>query len=267
MKRVIFPMLVLLAAFSSCSKDESTASSTETAISVKSLPASVTTYVANNYPAETITSAITVSNAAASYIVSLNTTEELAFDDNGSYLGDGTRYHADSDSLGGGRHGGHHGDSLGGGHDGDSLGNGHHGGHGNGQHSNGIAITSLPVTITDYFAANYAGYTAEHAEMDTLCQFGVVIEVMAKSEGLEPLKLFFDASGTFLMKGERAQYSAAPQAVSDYITANYSIYTIRTKMEKLTLADASVEYTIFMEISGLRKSVIVKSDGIFVCEK
>jgi hypothetical protein len=267
MKRVIFSMLVLLAALSSCSKDESTASSTETAISVKSLPVSVTTYVANNYPAETITSAVKVSNAAASYIVSLNTTEELAFDHNGSYLGDGAGYHADGDSIGGARHGKHNGDSLGGGHHGDSLGNGHHGGHGHGQHGGGIAIDSLPVAITEYIAVNYAGYTAEHAETDTLCQFGAVIEVMAKMEGSEPIKLFFDASGTFLMKGNRAEYSTAPQAVSDYITANYSTHTIRTRMEILTLADATVQYTVFMELSGVRKSVTVKSDGTFVCEK
>jgi hypothetical protein len=86
-------------------------------------------------------------------------------------------------------------------------------------------------------------------------------------EGSEPIKLFFDASGTFLMKGNRAEYSTAPQAVSDYITANYSTHTIRTRMEILTLADATVQYTVFMELSGVRKSVTVKSDGTFVCEK
>ena len=261
MRKLFFSMLILVAALVACNKENSTSSSGLQSIAASSLPVTVSDYVANNYPAETITSALKVSNSAATYIVTLNTLEELAFNGHGDFIGNGEDYH-------------HHGDSLGG-RPCDSLGfHGHHGGHGGhggpggpGEHGNSISVDSLPATIGDYLAANYSGYTARHAEIDTLCQFGGVYEVMIDQSGNTHLKLLFDAAGTYLAKAERARYTDAPQAVKDYITANYAGYNTRDKMEKFTLADSSLQYSIFLALEGSRKNVILRADGTFVCEK
>ena len=271
MKRVVLSMLIFIAAFSSCKKDgNSTSTSTDQTIAVSSLPTTITDYVANNYPAETISSVLKVSNSTATYIVSLNTLEELAFTGTGNFLGDGTKFHhgggCDSTGFIVGDSTWHPGeDSLG--HHGHHGGHGGHNGHGEPGSGNIISLDSLPTALTDFLTANYAGYTAQHAEKDTVCQFGAVIELMLEKQGIEPLKLFFTTDGTFLMKAERSQYSSAPQVVVDYITANYAGYTVRTRMETFTMADNSLEYNIFMALGTVRKSITMTAAGTFVCER
>jgi hypothetical protein len=90
---------------------------------------------------------------------------------------------------------------------------------------------------------------------------------MIEQHGVSHLKLFFDISGVFLASAERARYSDAPQLVRDYTTANYSTYTVREKMEIITLEAGSLQYSVFLAAEGNRKSVIIIEDGTFVCEK
>jgi hypothetical protein len=262
MRKLFFSLLVLIAAMSACKKESSTSTANEQAINTSSLPLKVTDYVSNNYPAETITSALKLTSSNATYLVTLNTREELAFDDNGGFLGNGEDFHH------------HHGDSLGeppsdslghhGGHGHHGHGHGGHGGHG--EPGNSISLDSLPATIGAYITANYAGYTAMHAEIDTLCQFGAVYEIMVEQSGADHLKLLFDISGNFLAKAERALYADAPQAVTDYISVNYANYITRDKIEKLTLEDSSLQFSIFLAHPGIKLNVILNSDGTLVCE-
>jgi hypothetical protein len=264
MKRLVYSLLIVAVAIIACSKEKTNATSEEQSLSVSALPLKVTSYVSNNYPAETITSALKLSSSSATYIVTLNTLEELAFDENGDFLGNGEQFHH------------HHGDSLGGfpedsiHHDGDTT-HGHHGGHGghcgNGGHGNTVSLDSLPSAIAEYISGNYSGYTAKHAGIDSLCQFGVTYEVMIEQTGSNHLKLFFDMSGNFIMKAERARYADAPQPVKDYIVLNYADNSPRTKMEIYTLGDMSIEYGIFLAKEGSRKCVMLKEDGTFICEK
>ena len=261
MKHLIFSMMVLLAILSACSKDETSSKASEQSISSTALPLKVTEYVSNNYPDETITSAVQVTGGTAAYIVSLNTLEELAFDSNSSYLGNGAYFHPGGDSLGC-KH-----DSIGGGHGG--YGGPGHGGHGHPGHGGpgSISIDSLPATITEYITANFAGYTAQHAEIESNCQFDSVYEVMIVLDTLHPVKIYFGLTGNYLMKSERALYADAPQAVKDYITVNYADYTVMDRMELFTMADNTYEFNVFMERMHSRKSVILTVDGTMICER
>lgn len=272
MKRISFAILILFFALAACQKENSTSTSTEQAISASELPLSVTTYVSNNYPAESIVAALKVSNATATYIVTLNTLEEVAFDDNGNFLGNGENFHHHGDSLGMDDDSlGFDDDSLGGHHGGGHHGGGHHGGHGehgeHGEHGNWISLDSLPASISAYVSTNYPGMTLKHAELDSLCQFGAVIEVMVTEQGTQPVKLLFDTSGNFLASAIRAQYATAPQAVIDFIAANYAAYHVKSKMEIFTLADSTQQYSIFLGQEGSRKNVILLADGSLVCER
>lgn len=237
-------MLAVILALTACKKNETSSSSPTNQTSGTALPLKATAYIANNYPDAAIKYYLTITNGPADYLVTLNTTEELAFNKAGDFLGRGENFH-----------GGKPGDSIpcpGGG-------SGHHGG--------GIPVDSLPLLLVNYVTANYAGYTIHHAEFDSICFNGLVVEVMLFKAGSEPVKLFFDPTGNYLMLANRILYADVPQAVKDYVSANYAGYTAAGKAEKLTLADNSIQYNVFIGKGATRKIVRIDAGGVFVCEQ
>jgi len=266
MRQIIFLMLALVLMMSSCKKDQ--LNSTDQALPVADLTAAVTNYVENYYPDATISSAVKVSNSVADVKVTLNTTEVLAFTKKGEFLGDGDAYfdghqnHSGDTLVGNGHHGGgNHGG--GGGHHGGGNGGGHHGG-GNG---NSIPIDSLSVNIVDFITVNYPSFTIKHAELDSICQFGNVTEVMIDDSTASIMqKLAFDSLDAYLFLAERVHYTEVPQAVIDAITVNYAGYTARDRAEKFTLAGGETEYKIYLVNGQTRISVIFNEDGTVVCE-
>lgn len=267
MKHLIFVVCASLV-LTSCAKLTQVL---ESNIDVASLPAAVTESVSNNYPDAVAYAATKIENGETDYIVTLNTQEEVAFRGDGTCQGDGSGMHGER-----GKHDRPDGQP---GFDRNGMMPGHHdrehnrpgdGGHGCGNHhGHEIAIDSLSAAIKAYLATNYANYTLRHAETDTLCSVGATISVAARQTGAEPIRLFFDAAtSNFVMKGERTKYADVPAAVSAYITANYAGFGSRIRAVKLTLADGSVQYTVFLRKEGTpRKAVTLKADGTFICEK
>ncbi len=131
---------------------------------------------------------------------------------------------------------------------------------------NEIVVDSLPVVINDYIITNYAAYTVIHAEIDTLCQ-GAVTEVMVCAKGIEPVKLVFGNAGVYLFKAERILYTEVPTLVSAAVTADYATYKTTRRAEKLTLADGTLQYVVFVQLAKVRKMVTFSADGTVVCEK
>ncbi len=271
MKKTIFLILALAAIMVSCNSNEDLAGVASVSSSTSS---SIAAYVADNYPATAIVSTATVGSEV---IATLNTGESIAFTKVGSvlYYSNNSIQGIAADSL-------CVSDSI----RTNSIGRGHHrggpgGGHGRGHvpkpdslagpghprhFDNEIAIDSLSVTINEYILANYAGYTIIHAQIDTICQ-GVVTEVMVCIATEEPVKLVFDATGTYILKGERILYTDVPAEVSAVVTANFSTYIVKKRAEKFTLADASFQYKVFMDLNRTRKSVTFNADGTVSCEK
>jgi hypothetical protein len=244
MKRILFMMLVITAALSSCNKDKTTDPAADQS-SGSNLPLKAVTYVSENYPDATIDYYFKITNGAADYLVTLTTTEELAFNKTGDFLGMGENFKD-----------GQHGDSI----PCDSI-------HGGGHHGGGIPIDSLPVILKDYVTANYAGYVIRRASFDSLCFNGEVIGVMLFQPGSVPVKLYFATTGEFLMQANRIRYADIPQTVKDYITANYATFHATPIAEKLTLADNSIQYIVFVHKGPTRKSVRIDAAGAFICEQ
>ena len=237
MKKVIIPMLFLGIALFSCKKENGKVQD----ISVASLPQAVVTYVANNYPAETIYKAAEVSDGPTKYVVTLTSDEEITFDHHGGFIGEG-EYH------GQGRHHGDH--------------------HGEKHHHDGVPSDSLSSAIQAYIATNFAGYTIRHAEHDSICSSGLVTEVMIFKSGSEPLKLYFSEAGEYLMQGTRVSSVLLPQAVKTVLSANYAGYTVSEKSEKYTLADNfSIDYFVFIRQDSLHKHLIFRDDGTLICSQ
>jgi hypothetical protein len=256
MKKIEIIMLISLLALFSCKKETAVVSNatSSTTMNVADLPAAVTIYISDNYPDATIYSALKISNGQASYIVTLSTEEQLAFDGRGNCLGDG------QDFEGGGGH--HPGD--------DSLHHGH--GHpGHGCPGNWINIDSLPDAIKKYISTNYPDWQTWHAQKDSVCPAGAVITVMIRKTGTHPpetLKLFFDLSNNYLMMGQRIRFMDVPQAVKDYITTNFPNIHKCERSEKLTLPDNSLNFAVFLGERHERHQRIVLTDtGILVCEQ
>ena len=269
MKHLLFAICAT-ALLSSCAKLNQV---TESNIDVAALPAAVTEKVASLYPDAVAYSATQLKGGETDYIVTLNTQEEVAFRSNGDCQGDGANMHGERGGRGGrpegapnfDRHG-----MMGGHHDRDhEQRHPNGGGHGCGNHrGHEISIDSLPAAAKAYLAANFPSFTPRHAETDTLCSIGATISVAVRQAGTEPIRLFFDAAGTFVMKGERTKYADLPTALSAYITANYTGYGSRIRAIKHTLTDGSVQYTVFLHKEGMpRKAVFIKADGTFICEK
>jgi hypothetical protein len=251
-----FVLIALIAVFTSCSKEQETTQSTEGDIPVSQVSERINSYVDENYPDAYIYSAVSLTNCAARTIITLNTTEELAFNSSDDFMGRGENYHADHHV------GGHHG------HDGLGHGEGH--GHCHGfDHGafNNIPVDSLPTTITAYISSNYPGYTIFHAETDSSCAAGATIQVMVGTMGSPHVKLIFDNSGNYLMTASRIDYVNTPSAVQNSVATNYAGYTPRQRSEMFTLANNSVQYGVFLFNGTTHKRVILADDGTVICEQ
>ncbi|MCX6285360.1 MAG: PepSY-like domain-containing protein [Bacteroidetes bacterium] len=257
MKRAMFLLLVTaVMVIGGCSKKDQTSTTSPTSQTTL-LPARATAYVETNYPDATIDYILVLANSGAKFVVALNTAEELAFSGDGNYLGDGRNYHQ-------GNHPGDTipGDSL----HGDTIHCWHHHGHHGGGH--GIPPDSLSPVIKDYIAANFAGYTILNADYDSLCVNGLVKEVMiGKRDSVPPVKLIFSATDSYLLQASRFRYSDVPQAVKEYITANYSSYEVCNAAEKYILADNSVQYMVYLRLDRSHLRVRLLADGTLVCSQ
>ncbi|MFZ4401496.1 MAG: PepSY-like domain-containing protein [Bacteroidales bacterium] len=247
MKKVILMVFILAIGFTSCKKDSN--DSPEQTITINSLPASITQYIDNNYPDASLYQAATVKHADAKYIVTLNTDEELAFTENGSYLGDGEMYHNKKHKNGHHSHPGHHG--------------GHHGNSTN----HGIPVNSLSSNITAYLSSNYPAYSIKHAEADSSCQYGLITEVVIFQSGVAHLKLYFDPSGSFLMSSSRLMYPNLPILVQTAITTTYAGYNPKNKALKLDLANNTVEYYVYIFNGQTHKRITIADTGVVICEQ
>ena len=256
MKKLILLFFVAVVAFS-CSKNK-TATVTENNLNLSDVPTTIISYVADNYPDATIYQAVKLENSPAQYVITLNTEEELAFDKAGNFIGDGGNF--PGGPGGPGCPGGslHPGPGPDPGH-----GHGHH--HGHCPPHNWIPADSLAPAILTYISANYSNHSIDHGQKDSICPFGVVTAVMLEMNDTVHMKLVFDNNNAFLMTGQRIHYTATPQAVKDYVTANYADYHVCHGTELLTLSGGTIQYAIYLNKMHLHKRLILGADGTFVC--
>jgi hypothetical protein len=249
MKKVMLSYLLSAFAIISCTKDESNTSFETQEVTVSATPATITDYVSENYPDASISTVLKYSGSDTSYSITLNTSEILAFDASNRLIGERLEGSCDSTNChpGGRRHG--------------------HGHHGGGHHHAGIPIDSLPSAITDYIAANFAGFVARHADYDTLCQFGVIVNVMIDSSNTIHKKLIFETSSGFLALVHRIPADSLPATITAAVASGYPDYALRHKAELLKLSDNSLQYRMFLHNGLNRLSVVMLSDGTVVCEQ
>ncbi|MHA6278635.1 PepSY-like domain-containing protein [Salinimicrobium sp. CAU 1759] len=193
----LLSILVLgLLTFSSCSGDDNggetgtevdlnlTASRSDNHVNTAALPQAILDYITTNYPNNTIRKAEIEDNN--NYEVELNDETELVFDQQGNFLGiddDGDDDFGDED----------------------------------------IAVSDLPAAIREFVNTHFPGASIEEAERENNGNFEIELS--------NDVELIFDADGNFLGRAEDDDNDDSddediavddlPQAVRDYIAANY----------------------------------------------
>lgn len=129
-----------------------------------------------------------------------------------------------------------------------------------------IALDKLPAGIKEFVEKQYAGYTISGAASDPLCQGGDAIDVAVTRAGAPNLSLIFKPDGSFVQQEEDVPVKTAPDKVKKSIAAKYADYTAGDQVEKLQLADKTVQYLVDLSKGGTTKEVIFSKEGAIVCE-
>jgi hypothetical protein len=129
-----------------------------------------------------------------------------------------------------------------------------------------IALDKLPAGVKKFIEKNYTGYTMEKAAYDPLCEGGDAIDVAVTKHGSPILSLIFKPDGSFVQQEEDVPLTIATGKIKDTLKTRYKGFSAATQMEKLTLADKSVQYLVDLSIGNTTKEVIFTADGVVVCE-
>ncbi|MFN5208877.1 MAG: PepSY-like domain-containing protein [Bacteroidota bacterium] len=214
---------------------------TEKEISLSDLPSAVVEFTNNHFPDADINSAFSLKNSKASTIVALSNGEQLAFDDEHNYLGEGDDFRPKK------KHG-------------------KKGKHGDKKCDDCMEVDAIPAAVKEYVAANYPDYTLACAEKESNCVLGSSLEVKLKSASYDKIKLLFNESGAYMGSGTRIEYSSLPAAVSAYVQTNYSGYKTGHKVQKFISASGAVSYCIVVRNEDNKKKICLAEDGTFICE-
>jgi hypothetical protein len=117
---------------------------------------------------------------------------------------------------------------------------------------------------------NYPAFVIWHAETDTVCPNGDIIEVMIRKPATRPpedLILYFDKSSDYILVAQRVMYMNIPQAVKNYISTNFGNLHQCYMSDKLTLADSSLNYAVYVNQRRLHERVVLTASGALVCEQ
>ena len=134
----------------------------------------------------------------------------------------------------------------------------------------GIDIKTLPAAVVTYINTNFAGYTIDEAQKDTLCNGTVGIEVALEKKNADDIELFFNNENTYILKEEEIKYSALPASVHAFFSTNYPNYKLPKDAEKITLANGTVQYEVDLEEKTTKKAkeAVTNADGSAkICER
>jgi hypothetical protein len=129
-----------------------------------------------------------------------------------------------------------------------------------------IALNTLPTAIREYVTKNHPGYNMKNAAHDPLCQGGDAIDVAISKKGSPTYSLIFKPDGTFVQLEEDIDINKAPAKILKEVKIKYAGYQPASQIEKLTLADKSIQYLLDITKNGVSKEVIFNTDGSVACE-
>jgi len=130
-----------------------------------------------------------------------------------------------------------------------------------------ISLDKLPNNIKEYVNKNYHGYAIKKASYDPLCTGEDAIDVSIVKKGSKNYSLIFLLDGTFVQLEEDIELSKAPVKVLEILKTKYMDYKPAPKIERLKLANNSIQYLVDLLKDSLAKEVTFNEDGTVVCER
>ena len=130
-----------------------------------------------------------------------------------------------------------------------------------------ITLDRLPAGVKEFVTKNHPGYTMVKAVSDPICQGGDAIDLAIAKTGAPNLSLIFKPDGAYVQQEEDVPLTTATAKIKAVLKAKYADYSAGTQIEKVILADKSVEYLVDLTKANVTKEVIFTADGNVVCEK
>lgn len=129
-----------------------------------------------------------------------------------------------------------------------------------------ITLDRLPAGVKEFITKNHPGYAMVKAASDPLCNGGDAIDVAISKTGSPNLSLIFKPDGTYVQKEEDVPLTTASAEIKNTLRSKYSNYSAGTQIEKIILADNSVQYLVDLSKGNMTMEVIFTADGDVVCE-
>ena len=129
-----------------------------------------------------------------------------------------------------------------------------------------VSLEKLSNNAKDYIAENYKGYKIKKAEYDPLCSGGDAIDVSITKQKSKTYSLIFLLDGTFIQQETDVPFSEAPIEIGKALKIKYADYTYSKQIEKLQLADKSIQYLVDISKGFVSKEVIFDAQGVVICE-
>ncbi len=129
-----------------------------------------------------------------------------------------------------------------------------------------IALDKLPAGVKEFVSRNYSGYTIIKAASDPLCKGGDAIDVAITKAGAPNFSVIFKPDGSFVQQEEDVPMSTATDKIKNALKTKYADYSAGNQIEKLILADKTVQYLVDLSKGKVSKEVIFNVEGNVVCE-
>ncbi|MGZ3882268.1 MAG: PepSY-like domain-containing protein, partial [Flavisolibacter sp.] len=226
-------------------------------IAQSDLPSSISTYISTNYSGSTFKKAFALKNSTSTvigYVVVIYYNDKpvgLQFDSAGNFVKVlEQREKGDLDAPGGFHHGGRF--------DGRD-----------GQHRDTIALSSLPATITAYFASNYSSDTLVRAFVNR----DNSVVVLSKNNGV--YATVFTSTGTFVKRDQlptergsvqSVELSALPSAAASYLSQTYPNYVFE-KAFSFSENGTVKGYVVVIDANNTKYAVEFDAAGNFVAAR
>ena len=127
-------------------------------------------------------------------------------------------------------------------------------------------IDNLPVGVKEFVSKNYAGYTIVSADSDPLCGGAPAVDVAIKKTSAPTFSLIFKPDGSYVQQEEDVDLSTAPDKIKSTLKTQFGKYSAGGQIEKLILADKSIQYMVDLTNGKITKEVIFTVDGNIFCE-
>lgn len=99
-----------------------------------------------------------------------------------------------------------------------------------------------------------------------MCTGRDAIDVAVEKKGSPKYSLIFLPNGDFVQLEEDIPLSKAPKNIISMVKAKYPTYSIAPEIERLKLADKSIQFLVDITDEKGSKEVIFSVDGTLVCE-